>query len=439
MPDISPRRLNPLYLDTMSATDTPIPRTTESYPSDTAPARPARERLLSLDVFRGMTVAGMLLVNDPGSWASIYPPLEHAEWNGWTPTDLIFPFFLFIAGITTYLSLSARRARGDSESAIRAQIIRRGVLIFLFGFLVNGFPYFTFGDVTGIADPTFIQRVGDRLLHWRIMGVLQRIGVAYMCAALLTQKTTLKQQVAIIAGLLLGYWFVMTALPVPGEGTIGALLLSEGPRTMAAWTDRLVLDWSRWGLGNHLWVSSKTWDPEGVLSTIPAIATAMLGNLAGRWIGQRYALSERLSGLFGAGAVGMMVGSMWHWVFPINKSLWTSSYVIFTAGMACVSLATVMWIVDFYKVRGWTKPFVVYGVNPIVAFVGSGVLARCIYSIFKVSHDGKRISLEAWIHQTFFASWLSPVNASLAFAITFVLFWYAILHVLYKRNIILKV
>jgi predicted acyltransferase len=417
------------------------PRSPDLRPRELAAPQPAvRERLLSLDVFRGMTVAGMLLVNDPGSWGAIYPPLEHAPWNGWTPTDLIFPFFLFIAGITTWLSLSSRRARGDDERAIRAQIIRRGVLIFLFGFLVNGFPYFTWGDIPGVADPSLLQRIADRLPHWRFLGVLQRIGIAYMVAALLTQRTTLRQQVAIIATLLLGYWVVMTALPVPGEGTIGALLLNDPSRTMAAWTDRLVLDWSRWGLGNHIWVSGVTWDPEGVLSTVPAICTAMLGNLAGRWIGERRPVTERLAGMSAVGSIGMMVGLMWHWVFPINKSLWTSSYVVFTAGMAALSLATVMWIVDFQKVRGWTKPFVIYGVNPIIAFIGSGVMARLIYSIIKVNGpDGRRIPLQAWLYQTLFASWLSPVNASLAFALAFVLFWYGILYVLYRKNIILKV
>jgi predicted acyltransferase len=416
------------------------PRTQELRPGDLAsPPLPVRERLLSLDVFRGLTVAGMLLVNDPGTWGSIYPPLEHAPWNGWTPTDLIFPFFLFIAGITTYLSLSSRRARGDDERAIRAQIVRRGALIFLFGFLVNGFPYFTWAAVPGVADATLLQRMGDRLLHWRAMGVLQRIGIAYMVAALLTQRTTLRQQVTIIAALLLGYWAVMTVLPVPGEGTIGALLLNDPQRTMAAWTDRLVLDWSRWGLGNHLWVSGVTWDPEGILSTVPAICTAMLGNLAGRWIGQRRPLTERLAGMSAVGSLGMMAGLMWHWVFPINKSLWTSSYVVFTAGMAALSLSTIMWIVDFQKVRGWTKPFLVYGVNPIIAFIGSGVMARLIYSIIKVDSDGRRIPLQAWMYQTFFASWLDPMNASLAFAVAFVLFWYGILYVLYRKNIILKV
>jgi predicted acyltransferase len=425
-------------LDSLPRTTTPPLGVGTSASTPLAPA-PARERLLSLDVFRGLTIAGMLLVNDPGSWEHIYPPLEHAPWNGWTPTDLIFPFFLFIAGITTYLSLSSRRARGDDERAIRAQIIRRGALIFLFGLLVNGFPYFTWGDVPGVADPTLLQRMGDRLLHWRIMGVLQRIGLAYLCAALLTQRTTLKQQVAIVSGLLLGYWIVMTVLPVPGEGTIGALLLDVPSRTMAAWTDRALLDWSRWGLGNHLWVSGVTWDPEGVLSTIPAICTAMLGNLAGRWIAEKRPLAERLAGLSAVGAMGMMVGLMWHWVFPINKSLWTSSYVIFTAGIASLSLATIMWIVDLQKRRSWTRPAVIYGVNPIIAFVGSGVMARCIYSIFKVTVDGKRVPLETGIYQTLFASWLSPTNASLAFALTFVAFWYGVLYLLYRRDIILKV
>jgi predicted acyltransferase len=403
------------------------------------PSAPVRERLLSLDVFRGMTVAAMLVVNDPGSWGSIYPPLEHAAWHGWTPTDLIFPFFLFIAGITTHLSLTARRARGDDEQAIRHQIVRRGLLIFLFGLLVSGFPFFTWGDVAGVADPSIGQRVVDRLLHWRIPGVLQRIGIAYLAAGLITLNTSLRQQIAILAALLIGYWVVMTALPVPGEGTIGALLLSEPSRTMAAWVDRLALDWSRWGLGNHLWGSTVTWDPEGVLSTVPAIGSVLFGILAGRWIAERRPLTERLAGLSAVGALAMMLGAMWGWVFPINKSLWTSSYALFSAGLAALTLATVMWIVDFQRVRRGTKLFVVFGMNPIVAFIGSFVMARCIYSIFTVSHDGQRVSLQEGIYRTLFASWLSPMNASLAFAVAFVLLWYGILSLLHRRGIFLKV
>ena len=428
----------------MSATLVPpveaqSPRGNAGPTSGTA-APNTRERLLSLDVFRGLTVAGMLLVNDPGTWSAIYPPLEHAEWHGWTPTDLIFPFFLFIVGITTQLSISARRARGDDDAAIRRQILRRGALIFLFGFLINGFPFFTWGTITGVGDPSFFDRIVDRLYHWRIFGVLQRIGVAYLISALIATRASIRTQVTIAAALLFGYWFVMTLLPVPGtNGTPGALLLDHPPSTMAAYWDRFFLDWSRFGLGNHLWVGSVTWDPEGILSTSGAIGTALLGNLAGRWIGQPRPLAERINGLFAAGALGMMAGLMWHWSFPINKGLWTGSYVVFTAGMAGVALATIMWLVDVHGWRRWTTPFVIYGVNPMVAFVGSAVLARLIYSIVKVNYGGQRVSLQAAIYQSAFASWLSPMNASLAFAIAFVLFWLAILTVLYRRNIILKV
>ena len=400
-------------------------------------AAPPRERLRSLDVFRGMTVAAMLLVNDPGSWGNIYPPFEHAAWHGWTPTDLIFPFFLFIVGITTSLSLSARRARGADEGEIVRQILRRGALIFLFGFLLNLFPFFTWTALDGVADPTFLQRVGDRFLHVRFLGVLQRIALAYTFAALLTVRTTLKQQVVIAAALLYGYWFAMTLLPVPGSGTLGALTLNEPSATLAAWLDRALLDWGRYG--NHLWVSSKTWDPEGVLSTIPAIGTAMLGVMAGRWIGQPRPLFERIAGLFAAGAIAMVLGAMWGWSFPINKSLWTSSYVLFTAGLAASALATAMWLIDAHRITGWSKPFVVFGVNPIVAFVGSGLVARLIYSVIKVSYGGERVPLQTAIYRAGFASWLEPRNASLLFAVTFVLFWFGILSVLYRKRIFLKV
>jgi predicted acyltransferase len=402
--------------------------------STVAPILPARERLLSLDVFRGLTVAGMLLVNDPGSWSSIFPPLAHAEWHGWTPTDLIFPFFLFIVGITTHLSLSARRARGDDDGAIIRQILRRGAIIFLLGFLMAWFPFFQWRPIEGNPDPSFIDRFIHGLQHVRILGVLPRIAIVYVCAALLTLRTNLKQQIIIIAVLLFGYWFVMTVLPVPGEGTIGALLLHDKSRNLAAYTDRLILG------TNHTWSGSVTFDPEGPLSTIPAIGTAMLGVIAGRWIAlTERPLIERIAGLFAAGALVMMLGSMWSWVFPINKSLWTSSYVLFTAGLGAISLATIIWIVEHYSVRWWTKPFVIFGVNPIVAFVGSGVMARIIYTLWQVEYDGKRQSIQSAIYQAVYLPWLPPRVASLAFAITFVLFWLGILTIMYRRKIFLKV
>jgi predicted acyltransferase len=378
---------------------------------------PRKERLVALDVFRGMTVAGMLLVNDPGTWSAIYAPLEHAEWNGWTPTDLIFPFFLFIVGVTTHLSLSSRREQGADEGEIVRQIVRRGALIVLLGLLTHVFPFYPLTRFTNI----------------RVLGVLQRIGIVYTCAALLTLRGSLKRQVVILVTLLYGYWFAMTLLPVPGAmGGIGANLLDAPSRTLAAWVDRFLLD-------GHLWVNSKTWDPEGPLSTIPAIGTAMLGVFAGRWIGSQRPLVERLNGLFAVGALGMVLGLMWHWSFPINKGLWTSSYVVFTAGMACVAIATISWIIDVKGVMRWTRPFVIYGINPIVAFVGSAMMARLIYTLWKVDFHGKATPVQAVVYETVFRSWLDPRNASLAFAVSFVLFWYLVLWALWRRNIFIKV
>src|SRR5712672_3674251 len=331
----------------MSTAATPRTVSTRYDATTSAVASSApRERLISLDVFRGITIAGMLLVNDPGTWSAIFPPLEHAAWDGWTPTDLILPFFLFIVGITTYLSMSARRARGDDDSALVKQILRRGIIIYLLGFAMAMFPFYQWGAIPSLPNPTAWDRIVFRIEHVRLLGVLPRIAIVYMIAGLLTLKTTLKQQVIIIASLLLGYWFAMTLIPVPGENAIGAALLHTKDRNLAAYFDRLILG------TNHTWVGSVTFDPEGPFSTIPAIGTAMLGVLAGRWIAQRErSLLERISALFAIGSLGMVAGLMWNWAFPINKNLWTSSYVLFTAGMACVALATIMWIVDYVNVK----------------------------------------------------------------------------------------
>jgi predicted acyltransferase len=415
-----------------AATAAPERVTAPIAPSAPGGARRA-ERLLSLDVFRGMTVAGMLLVNNPGTWSAIYPPLEHAEWHGWTPTDLIFPFFLFIVGITTEMSLRARRARGDDEQAILRQILKRGALIFLFGFLLSGFPFFTWPP--NLPGATFGERVIDRLEHWRIMGVLQRIGVAYLCGALLTWRTTLRQQFVILAALLFGYWALQTLVPVPDTGVAGRFVLDKPDQLLSAWVDRTVL-----GV-NHLWVGSKTWDPEGLLSTLPAIGTMMFGTFTGRWIArQERPLTERLAAMFAVGALAMMLGLMWHWVFPINKSLWTSSYVLFTAGMGAVSLATCMWIIDVMQVRKWTFPFVVYGVNPMLAFLGSGLMARGIASLWTWDvGDGTRISAQGFVFKTVYASWLPPREASFAYAVSFVVLWFLLLWGAWKRGFVLKV
>jgi predicted acyltransferase len=401
-------------------------------PPAEAPA--PRERLLSLDAFRGLTVAGMLLVNDPGSWSDIYPPLEHAPWHGWTPTDLVFPFFLFIVGITTHISLGGLRARGASDRDLVRRIVKRGLLIVLFGLILNAFPFYWWGKTPGLTDPTVWQRMVWRAQHLRFCGVLQRIGVAYLAGALIAMRTTRRQKIGVIAAILVGYWLVMTLIPVPGSGVLGALTLDQPDQTLAAWSDRLILG------PNHIWSISKTWDPEGPLSTVPAVATVLLGVLAGEWLTEKKrALVERIAGLFAAGALAMLAGSLWGWVFPINKNLWTSSYVVFSAGFACVVLATCLWLIDLRGIRGWARPFVVYGMNPLVAFLGSGIMARCIDSLIKVTVRGERMSLHQASFQLISVDWLSPRFVSLIWGLAFVAFWLGVLSLLHRRNIYLKV
>jgi predicted acyltransferase len=408
----------------------------------TPDARPrASGRLRSLDVFRGLTVAGMLLVNDPGDAASVFAPLRHADWHGWTPTDLIFPFFLFIVGITTHLSLAAHAARGDDDRAIRRRILGRAGAIFALGVMLNWFPFYQAGAITGQVHPSFVERIVARLAQLRIPGVLQRIAVVYLAVALLARRASVRQLVAVTAVLLVGYSLALTLLPVPGEGAIGATLLGDPSRTLAAWSDRTLFDWTRWGLGNHLWEARVTWDPEGALSTLPAIATALLGVCAGRWIAGAGAgaAGERLSGLFAVSALATMSGLVWNWWLPINKNLWSSSYVLFTAGLAGLTLGTVIWLVDERGVTRGTRVFGVFGANPIVAFVGSELLARVIHSTLKVKVEGRRMGLEEWLSRHVFGAVLEPRAASLLYALCFVALWYAILSRMYRRGAVVRV
>lgn len=390
-------------------------------------------RLVALDVFRGATIAAMLLVNDPGTWSAVYAPLLHAPWHGWTPTDLIFPFFLFIVGITTALSLRSRRERGARDGDLAKQVIRRGLIIVGLGLFLTGFPFFAWGSIEGNPDPTFTERVLHRLEHWRFPGVLQRIGVCYMIAALVWLKTTRRQQIAITSALLLGYWALMTLVPVPGTGTMGRAAVDSKSDNLAAWLDRLVFG------TNHVWSQARTWDPEGLLSTIPAIGTVFLGIFAGELIASKRPLGDRLNALFAWGVIGTISGVVWGWFFPINKNLWTSSFTVLTAGLACLVLGLCVWTIDVRGSKRWTTPFVVYGVNPIVAYVGAGLMARLIYSMIRVPWQGETIALQAAIYRGAFLSWLPPKAASLAFAISFVLVWLALLWPLWRKRIFVRV
>ena len=369
----------------------------------------ANTRLVSLDVFRGLTIAGMVLVNNPGTWANIYWPLEHAEWNGWTPTDLIFPFFVFIVGVAIPLAFARSVEAGGSKRDLYLKIIRRSLIIFALGMFLAGFPYF-------------------RLATIRIPGVLQRLAVCYFFASVIFLKTRPRTQVIITLALLIIYCLLMTHFAAPGFSA--GDLSKEG--SLASFIDRKVF-------GPHVWSQGKVYDPEGLLSTIPAICTALFGVLTGQWLRTDKTPYEKVAGLFFAGMCCIIIGWAWNPFFPINKGLWTSSYVFFTGGMALQLLAFCYWLIDIKKGRAWTKPFVVFGVNAIVLFVGTGVMARLMGLIKFTLPDGTRISLQGWVYQNLFLTWVSPINASLAYAIVFVLFWLGLMWILYRRKIIIKV
>ncbi len=358
----------------------------------------ASARLVSLDVFRGLTMAGMVVVNNPGDWGNVYWPLLHAEWNGWTPTDLIFPFFLFIVGVAITLS---------RRSASTASILKRGAIIFLVGLFLAGFPRF---------DPT----------HWRIPGVLQRIAVCYTAAALLYRKKgTVRVLAVVAAALMLAYWAVMTLVAVPG-GAAGDL--SPG-RDLGSYVDRGLM------LG-HTW--KPAWDPEGLLSTVPAIATTLLGTLAGLWM-RRDVSPARKAGLLALAAAGaIVIGEIWHLAFPINKNLWTSSYVMFTGGAAALFLALCYWAIDVKGWRAWTKPFVILGMNALALFAFSALLVKTMARISITLDDGTTMSSSRWIYATLFAPYLAPKNASLAYALANLALLFLVLLWMYKRKIFLK-
>lgn len=368
------------------------------------------DRLLSLDVFRGITIAGMILVNNPGDWGNIYPPLKHAEWNGCTPTDYIFPFFLFIVGVAITFSLSKRKEEGTDQKKLIYQIIKRSLILFLLGLIMAGFPYFDLSTI-------------------RIPGVLQRIAVVYLISAILFLKTNIRTQGILFVTLLIVYWILMTFIPVPSIGYANL----EPTTNLAAYFDNLLLN-------GHLWKVTKVWDPEGILSTLPAISTTLSGIFLGYWLKKKEIDdNERTVWIFAAGIILLLLGIFWDPFFPINKSLWTSSYVLYTSGLALLFFAMCYWFIDIKKIKWWIKPFEVYGMNAITVFFLSGLLAKTM-GIIKLSNaDGTEISLKGFLYQTYFTPYFSPINASLFWALIYVLFWLGIMWILYQKKIFIKV
>ncbi|CAN5757229.1 DUF5009 domain-containing protein [soil metagenome] len=370
-----------------------------------------KTRLLSLDVFRGMTIAGMILVNNPGTWSAIYSPLKHAEWHGITPTDYIFPFFLFIVGVAIPLALGKRIETGTVTRDVYLKILRRSAIIFLLGLFLAAFPFFDFSNL-------------------RIPGVLQRIAVCYLIASILFLHFDWKKLTVISVVLLLAYWALMTLIPVPG---CEITTINDKACNLAAYFDRLIFT------ENHIWKQAKVFDPEGILSTIPAVVTTISGVLTGIWLKKDTSDYEKCGGLFFFGIVLTAVGWAWNLFFPFNKSLWTSSYTIYTSGLALCFLGFCFWLVDIKDYKKWAKPFVIFGVNALALFVGSGLMAKTL-GLIKISDtEGKSVSLQSWIFKTFFLSVAEPINASLMFAICFILFWLFLMWLLYRKRIYIKI
>ena len=369
-----------------------------------------KPRLRSLDVFRGITVAAMILVNNPGDWGHIYAPLEHAAWNGCTPTDLIFPFFLFIVGVSIVFALGSKKENPETHNKLILVALKRSAILFGLGLFLSLFPLFDFSVV-------------------RILGVLQRIAIVYFICVVIFIKTNPKTQWKLMIGILLAYWAIMTLIPVPDVGYANL----EKETNLGAWLDRLVLT------VNHTWKQSKTWDPEGILSTLPAIGTGLFGILIGSLLKRKdKPEADKIAWMFTLGAIAAIAGLIWDLSFPINKSLWTSSYVLYTGGLATIGLALCYWLIDVQGYKKFTSPFVIYGVNAITVFFASGLIPR-ILNLIKLDLNGKEVNAKVWLYETFFTPYFSPYNASLAGAVTFILIWWVILWLMYRKNIIIKV
>ncbi|MDZ7958126.1 MAG: acyltransferase family protein [Aulosira sp. DedQUE10] len=374
-------------------------------------------RLTSLDVFRGITIAGMILVNMAGVADDKYPPLDHAAWNGCTPTDLVFPFFLFIIGVAMTFSLSKYTEGDKPTSAVYWRILRRAAILFALGVLLNGFwnkGIWTF-DLSSI----------------RFMGVLQRIGLAYLFASLTVLNLPRKGQWILAAAILIGYWLAMMYVPVPGYGA--GVLTREG--NFGAYIDRLIIPKAHLYKGDGF---NFMGDPEGIFSTIPAIVSVLAGYFAGNWIRSQTVQSRISIGLVLFGIGCLIVGWAWGWTFPINKKIWTSSYVVFTSGWALLLLAACYELIEVRRIRRWSKPFEIMGLNAIALFVASVLLIKILVRT-NIGTGEKAPSTYDWIYQNVFASWAGTFNGSLLFALVTVLLWWVVAAIMYRQRWFFKV
>lgn len=421
-----------------------------------------RERLISLDVFRGLTILLMTVVNNPGDWGNVYPPLLHANWHGCTPTDLVFPFFIFIMGVAISFAMPTK----TYDSTVFNKILVRSVRMFALGLFFNFFDKIEFFGFQGIPllliRMTITIAVGYALMgnfnsklknglafgililyfvlayggfeayqNVRIPGVLQRIAIVYFIVSLLYLKTTIRTQILVGTVILLGYWAMMTLIPVPG---IGAPNLEIGTN-LAAWVDSVVLK-------NHMYQQTKTWDPEGVLSTIPSVATGIVGLVIGQILHLSETKKQKAKKILLSGAGLLVLGLLWNTVFPINKSLWTSSFVLYTGGLAATTLSILYYIIDVMNIKKGIKLFLIWGVNPMIVFFFSQIIPQALVMIQfqNPQNPEKQINLIDYLYGFGIAPFFTnPMAASLAGALVYVGIWSFILWLFYKNKLIFKV
>src|ERR1035437_7608678 len=389
----------------------------------------APSRLLSLDVLRGITIAGMIMVNNPGSWGSIYTPLEHAQWNGLTPTDLVFPFFMFIMGVSMYLSYKKFDFKLSGQTFTK--LLRRSVLLFLIGLSIGWFSLFCRG-LNGVRaeDMSLFDKIlqsANSFEHLRILGVLQRLALVSFFGSFIVLSVKPKRIPWLIGFILLFYWILMA---VTGS-------YAENDSSLLSIIDNAVLGVKHMYTDNLPDGSKVVFDPEGLLSTLPCIAHVLLGFLAGKLISESKDNNQRIQKLFIFGTIIMFIGFLLNYGFPINKKIWSSSFVLATCGLASLLLALRLWLIDVKGKKKWSIFFESFGVNPMFIYVVAGILSILLGNI-GFTYFAEWFSLKGFVY----TQWLSPVFGdylgSLVFALSFVTINWFIGHILYKKKIYIK-
>ena len=378
-------------------------------------SKPLSQRLTCIDVYRGLAVAGMILVDNPGSDDLAYWPIKHQQWNGWTPADFIFPSFIFLVGVSMVFSFASRLRRGESRQKIFFHVIWRSLLLIAIGFLTNASPI-----------------LGADWHSFRFYGVTQRIALCYLAAAILVLWSNWRGQLIALVACLAGYWAILRFVPVPGFGVPGVdIPFMDTWRNLPAWLDRKLM------MG-HLYNDVR--DPEGLISTIPAIGTALIGVLAGQWLRSEASPRTKALRMAGFGVLGLVAGLVWDRWFPINKNLWTSSFALLTGGFALVFLALLYWVMEIKNWRGaWTMPFLVFGMNAIVGYVADSVVYGPGYTFTVKSTNGVTMNWHEAAQAWLVSLGLGAANASLVYSIGAVLFCWVLLWLLWRKKIFLKV